>query len=43
MIRVHCFFCPETVEAADPDSAHALMESHYAAAHQAQIDRIVAS
>lgn len=35
---VHCFFgCPAVVASADPDAAHAAMESHYFEAHRPDI------
>lgn len=40
--RVHCFFCPATVTGLDPEGAHRMMESHYAEAHDADIERVLA-
>ena len=42
VIVVHCFFkCAHVVQSADPQTAHDLMERHYADKHSRQIDRIV--
>ncbi len=42
-ITVHCFFrCKYIAQSADPQTAHDLMERHYAEKHAQQIDRIIA-
>lgn len=40
VITVHCFTCPYTVEAGDPDRAHDAMERHYQTRHAALIARL---
>lgn len=42
-VVVHCFFvgtCRHTVEATDPDRAHAIMEEHYTERHRADLARL---
>lgn len=40
LFSVHCFTCPHTVVAGDPQAAHDEMERHYAAKHAALIRRL---